>query len=66
MNDAGKLDDGVMRAPGMPVARADGEAEAAIKLRRRVEIAHGMDDMVEAAGHNAFLSRHHPRKRMIQ
>ena len=46
-----KLDDVIMGAPGMPVARPDGKAEAAIEPGRRVEIADRMDDMVEAAGH---------------
>jgi hypothetical protein len=40
----------------MAIARADGEAEAAIKRGGRVEIAHGMDDMVETAGHNRNLA----------
>jgi hypothetical protein len=35
----------------MAIAAAYGEAEAFVKLPRRVEIAHGMDDMVDAAGH---------------
>ena len=47
-----KLHDAVMRAPGMAIARADCEADAAIEIRRRVEIAHGMNDMVETAGHD--------------
>jgi hypothetical protein len=34
----------------VPVARADGEAHAAIKLGRGVEIAHGMDDVIEPSG----------------
>jgi hypothetical protein len=37
----------------MAVARADGEAKAAIKLGRRVEIAHGMDYVIEAARHES-------------
>ena len=48
---AGKLDDVVVRAPRVAVARADGEAEAAIERGGGVEIAHRMDDMVEAARH---------------
>jgi uncharacterized linocin/CFP29 family protein len=35
----------------MPVARADGKAEAAIKRGRRVEIAHGVNDVIETARH---------------
>jgi hypothetical protein len=35
----------------MPVARADGETEAAIKFGRCVEIAHGVNDVVETARH---------------
>src|SRR3954471_8271107 len=44
-----------MRAPGVPVARADGEAGPAIKRRRRVEIADGVHDMVEPSGHPAVV-----------
>jgi hypothetical protein len=40
-----------MRAPWVAIARTDGEAEATIKRSGRVEIAHGMNDMVEAARH---------------
>ena len=36
----------------MPVARADREAKAAIKLGRRVEIVHGMNDVIKAAHHD--------------
>jgi hypothetical protein len=36
----------------MAVARADGEADAAIKLRRRVEIADGVHDMVKTVRHS--------------
>jgi hypothetical protein len=35
----------------MAVARADGEAGARIKFRRRVEIADGVHDVVETMGH---------------
>ena len=35
----------------MAIARADGEAEAAIERGGRVEIAHGVDDVIDAAGH---------------
>ena len=54
--EAGKLDDVIMRAPGVAVARADREAEAAIERGRRVEIAHGMDDMVEPTRHGAIMA----------
>src|SRR5713226_8936274 len=50
--EARQLDDMIVGAPGMPVARADGEAEPAIERGRGVEVAHGMDDMVEAAPHH--------------
>ncbi len=53
---AGELHDGIMRAPGVAVARADLKAEPAIKRGRRVKIAHGMNDVIEAAGHG----RHFP------
>ena len=52
---AGELDDVVVGPPGVAVARADGEAHAAIEGRSGVEVAHGMDDMVEAAGHGLRL-----------
>src|SRR5205807_7274564 len=41
----------VVRSPRMPIASADGEAEPAIKLCPGVEVAHGMDDVIEAARH---------------
>jgi hypothetical protein len=46
-----QLHDAVVRAPGMAVARADGEAGAAIKFRSRLEIADGVHDMVETVRH---------------
>ncbi len=49
--EAGKLDQPIVRAPRMLVARSNNKAEPAIQLVRRVEIAHRMDDMVEAARH---------------
>ena len=50
---ARKLDDVILRPPGamMAVARADLEAEPTIELLGRVEIAHGVDDVVETARH---------------
>jgi hypothetical protein len=35
----------------MAVTRADGEAKAPIKVRRTIEIAHCMNDVVEPARH---------------
>src|SRR6266702_214356 len=52
-----QLHNSVVRAPRMAVARADGKAGAAIKVRRRVEIAAGVHDMVETVRHPA---RPHP------
>jgi hypothetical protein len=49
--EPGKLDDVIMRAPGMAVARADGEAHAAVQLGARVEIADGVGDVIEAVVH---------------
>src|SRR5262249_42277387 len=54
--EAPKLDQVVMRGPRMLVARGDSENEAAVELRRRLPIAHGMDDMVEAAGHRRHFT----------
>ena len=46
-----KLDDAVMCAPRMLVARAYVEAKPPIKIGGGIEVAHGMDDMIEAASH---------------
>ena len=51
---ARKLDDPVLGAPGMPVARADLEAEALIEVSGLVEIMDGNDEMVDPAGHQLF------------
>src|SRR5262249_45807163 len=51
-----KLDQVIVRAPRMLVACADGEAEPTIELCRRLEIAHRMDDVVEAAGHRRHFT----------
>ena len=51
-----QLHDAVVRAPGMAVARADGEAGARIEFRRRVEIADGVHDVVETVGHPTSLA----------
>ena len=48
-----QLHDAVVRTPFMAVARADGEAGAAIEFRRRVEIADGVHDMVKTVRHQA-------------
>ena len=53
---AGKLHDAVMRAPRMPVARADREAEPRIGLAHRVEVVHRMHDMVETARNDCLPS----------
>src|SRR5262249_4714887 len=58
--EARKLAQSIVRAPGMSVAPADDEAEPAVELAGRIEVAHRMDDMIETARH--LLSRHHPRK----
>ncbi len=44
-----QLHDMVLRAPGMGVTRANLKSGAAIELHRRVQIVHGMNDMIEAA-----------------
>src|SRR4029077_19742085 len=54
--EARQLDQVIVRAPRMLVARAHTEAEATVKLGRGLEIAHGMDDMVEAAGHRCHFT----------
>src|SRR5262249_22333947 len=51
--EAGKLDQMIVGTPCMAVARADGEAEPPIKFGGRVEVAHGMDHVVEPAGHRS-------------
>ena len=53
--NAGKLNDPVVRAPRMPVARADGKPEPFIQFSRAVEIAHGVNDMIETAAHGFHL-----------
>src|SRR6476469_6812212 len=50
-----KLDDVIVSAPRMPVARTDGEAEPTIEPGRPLEIAHRMDDMVKTARHRSCL-----------
>ena len=46
-----ELDDVVLGAPGMPVAGADLEAEAAVKRRLLGKIMGGDDEMVDGARH---------------
>lgn len=46
-----ELYDTIMCTPRMAVARTDNEAEPPISIRGRIEIAYGVNDMVEAAGH---------------
>ena len=48
---SGKLDDMIMRAPRVAVARADRETKAPVKLGGGVEIAHRMGDVIKAARH---------------
>src|SRR4030088_2604737 len=50
---ARQLDGAVVGSPWMAVARPDRKSEAPVARRRRVEVAHRMDDMVEAARHGA-------------
>ena len=45
-----------MRAPGMAVARADREAEPPVQIGAGIEIAHGMDDVIETAAMVSALS----------
>jgi hypothetical protein len=41
----------IVGAPGVAVAGPDHEAHAAIEVGCNVEVAHGMNDVVKAAGH---------------
>jgi hypothetical protein len=41
----------IVRAPGMAIARTDGEAEPTVQIGRRVEVPYSMNDMVEASRH---------------
>ena len=54
--EARQLNDVIMRAPGMTVARADGKAELAIKFGGGVEIAHRMHHVVETARHSCHFA----------
>ena len=58
---SGKLDDVVFGPPcrGMEVAGADCEPESPIEVASRIEIAHGVNDMVKTANmRNGGLNRH--------
>jgi hypothetical protein len=49
-----ELNDMVLSAPGMAIARPDLEAEAAVKLGLRVEIMRGDDEMIDGARHGGL------------
>ena len=49
-----KLDDVIVRAPGMAVARADREAKPPIEFGRRIEIADRMDNVIETTGYDLW------------
>ena len=55
--EARQLHDVIVRPPRMQIARADREAGAAIEVCRRIEIADGMDDMIETARHDRCARR---------
>ena len=46
-----QLHNAVVGAPGMAVAATYGKAGARVELRRRVNVANGMHDVVETVGH---------------
>jgi len=54
---SGKLNKVIVGVPGVAVAGPDREAHAAIAIGRGVEVAHGMNDMVETVrhGHDRLL-----------
>ena len=52
-----ELHDVILRAPRMPIAAPHGEAEPPVERRGRVEIAHGMNDVIEAARHGLIRHR---------
>ena len=49
--ETGQLDEVIVRAPGMAVARPDGETEGTVERCRRIEVAHRMNDMIKTARH---------------
>src|SRR6266567_4558447 len=53
--NAGTLHDAIVRTPGMAVARADREAELRIARPGRVEVVHGVNDMVETSRDSGLL-----------
>jgi hypothetical protein len=54
--ESGKLDDAVVRSPGMPITSAHGKAEALVKCPGRIEIADGVNNMIETARHDRVAS----------
>jgi hypothetical protein len=53
--EAWKLNNVIVRAPGMAIARPHGETEPTVQIGRRIEVPYGMDDMVEASRHGGRL-----------
>src|SRR5262249_52735113 len=49
--NAWQLNDVIVRPPWVPVARAYGEAKSPIEIGGGIEVAHGVDDMIETASH---------------
>ena len=64
-----ELNDMVLRAPGMAVARPDLKAETAIELGLRPQIARGDDEMIDGARHvpasRRLLQLHHVVQRRV-
>ena len=54
MKEPGELDDPVLGAPGMAIARADLETQTLIEASGFVEVADGNDEMIDPAGHRAL------------
>ncbi len=54
---AGKLNDAIVRAPWMLVARAHREAERRIALAHSIEVVHRMNDVIEPAWNGALHDR---------
>src|SRR5262249_35573206 len=55
--EPGKLDDAVVRAPWMAVARPDRKAEARVELPGGVEVAHHVHEMIEPARHQRMIPK---------
>jgi hypothetical protein len=56
-------------APGVAIARPDHEAGATVEIGRGVEITHGVDDVVETAGHgkcSILVRRSDSRRKILQ